>query len=322
MSFGSPLSLLALLVVPAVLAVPLLLARRRTRNPVVFTNLVVLEAVAPARRRRGRALVPVALLVLALATAAAATARPHASLPAEVDNATIVLLVDVSGSMSARDVEPTRLDAAVVAMRAFVQQLPKRFKVGLVQFSDTADVLLPPTDEHDRVTQAISLLEPQAGTALGSGLNRAVNLTQSSLARDGVFRTPGRPLPAAIVLLSDGKQTQGTMRPLVAAAHARAAGIRVDTVALGTPRGVLGYGPFAKPVPPDPALMFALAKTTGGRTATATDAEQLQAFYRGVGSSIGHVHRTQDVTAWFAAAAAVFLLGAVALGRAWAGALS
>ncbi len=239
-----------------------------------------------------------------------------------VDNATIVLLVDVSGSMSARDVEPTRLDAAVAAMRGFVQRLPSGFKVGLVQFSDSSQVLAAPTAAHDRINQMLDLLVPDSGTAIGSGLVTAAGLVQASLARDGVFRAPGRNLPAAIVLLSDGKQNQGPVGPLQAASRARAAGIVVDTVALGTAHGILGYGPFAPKVAPDPPLMRAIAKATGGRTAAATDSRELATFYRGIGSSFGHGTETRDLASWFAAAAAMLLVAAVALGRAWGAALS
>src|SRR3954468_9968393 len=154
MSFGSPLVLLALLAVPAALGAAAL-ASRRGRSPVMFTNLTVLEAVAASPRRPRRRLIPLALLVLALALAAGAAAHPQARVPVRVDKATIVLLVDVSGSMSARDVEPTRLDAAVAAMRGFVRRLPKGYKVGLVQFSDTSNVLTSPTIDHERVAQTL-----------------------------------------------------------------------------------------------------------------------------------------------------------------------
>jgi Ca-activated chloride channel family protein len=253
--------------------------------------------------------------LLALAAAATAAARPQARLPVRVDNATIVLLVDVSGSMSARDVEPTRLDAAVSAMRGFVERLPAGFKVGLVQFSDVPEVLATPTEDHTRISETLGLLVPDSGTALGAGLATAVRLTKGSLARDGVVAPPGRKLPAAIILLSDGKQNQGRIRPLQAAALARAAGIPVDTVALGTPHGVLGYGPFAPRVAPAPALMRRIARTTNGATATAKDTKELTGFYRRIGTSIGHGTKTRDIGAWFAAAAAVLLVAAAALGR-------
>ncbi|HEX4519907.1 MAG TPA: VWA domain-containing protein [Gaiellaceae bacterium] len=322
MSFGSPLALLALLAIPAFLGAVAVLARRRPRNPVVFTNLGVLETVIGSSRRRRRRLVPAALLLLALALAATAAAHPQARVPVRVDNATIVLLVDVSGSMSARDVEPTRLDAAVAAMRSFVQNLPKGFKVGLVQFSDSPAVLAVPTADHARVAQTLDLLTPDSGTAIGAGLVSATRLVQSSLRQAGYIRVPGRRLPAAIVLLSDGNQTQGPILPLAAAQSARRAGIAVDTVALGTSHGILGYGPFARRVAPDPPLMAAISKATGGETATASNSDQLSGFYRGVGRSFGHATKTEDVASWFAAAAALLLASAILLGRRLTGPLA
>jgi Ca-activated chloride channel family protein len=322
MSLGAPTALLVLLAVPAVLVPAVLVARRRRPRATAFTNLAVLEAVArSARRPRGR-LVPAALLVLALAAAATAAARPQARLPVRVDNATIVLLVDVSGSMSARDVEPTRLDAAVAAMRGFVQRLPPGFKVGLVQFSDQPEVLASPTADHTRISENLGLLVPDSGTALGAGLATAVQLTRAALRRDGIAAVPGKRLPAAIILLSDGKQNQGRIQPLQAATLARSAGIPVDTVALGTRHGILGFGPFAPRVAPAPELMRRIAKETGGATATAKDTRELTTFYRRVGSSVGHATRTRDVGAWFATAAAVLLASAAALSRLFSGALS
>ena len=310
----NPVALLALVAVPAALALLLRIERRPGRGAVAFTNLSVLESLVTARRPRRR-WVPVALLALALVTATAALARPQAMLPTRVDNATVVLLVDVSGSMGARDVEPTRLDAAVAAMRGFVDRLPKRFRIGLVQFSDAAEVLTEPTSDHSQVRQSLGLLVPDSGTAIGIGLVSAVQLVETSLARAGVVRKPGEDLPAAIVLLSDGKQNQAGIRPLAAAAAARAAGIPVDTVALGTAHGILGYGAFAPHVPPDPPLMRAIARKTGGRTSTAVDSQQLATFYSHVGSSIGRKTVDRGIASWFAAAAGVLLLAAAGSAR-------
>jgi Ca-activated chloride channel family protein len=317
MSFGSPLTLLALLAIPAAAGIGVVAARRRGGAEIAFTNIGVLESVAPDRRRARRRFVPLALLLLALASAAAATAHPRVNLPVRVNDATIVLLVDVSGSMSARDVEPTRLDAAVAAMRGFIQRLPKGFEVGLVDFSTFPVVLAVPSANHESVNASLDQLTPTAGTAIGLGIATAVRLVQSSMAADHVVRVPGRPLPAAIVLLSDGKQNEGRVQPLQAALRAHADGIPIDTVALGTTRGVLGYGPFAKHVAPDPVLMKAIARSTGGRTATARNAGQLASFYRSVGSSFGSSTASRDVASWLGLGAGLLLVAAVALGRLW-----
>jgi Ca-activated chloride channel homolog len=320
MAFDTPLALVSLVVVPALLVSVRLLSGRARRGVAAFTNLTVLEAVGRRRRSRRR-LLPATLAVLALACTAIATAQPTVPLPALVNNATIVLLVDVSGSMSARDVEPTRLDAAVAAMRGFLAELPKSMQVGLVQFSDTAQVLAAPTEDRARITQTLGLLDAESGTAIGAGMLKALELIRSSLAARGVVHRPGHDLPGAIVLLSDGKQTQNGVEPLQAAARARAAGVRIDTVALGTPHGIIGFGPYAPKVAPDPPLMRAIAGVTGGRTATARNEAELATFYRGVGSSFGHTTRPHEVAGWFLAAAAVFLMAAVGAGRVLAGPL-
>ena len=148
-------------------------------------------------------------------------------------------------------------------MRSFIDRLPKRLKVGLVQFSDTSERDRDPDCRSRARARRPRLSEADSGTAIGIGLLTAVKLVQTSLASDGVVRMPGKSLPAAIVLLSDGKQTQGRVQPLAAAATASAAGIPVDTVALGTRHGVLGVGAFAPKVPPDPPLMRAIARADG-----------------------------------------------------------
>jgi Ca-activated chloride channel family protein len=322
MSFGFPLALLGLLAVPVVLAMLVGLSRRGSGSPVQFTNLDILASVTPSPRRSWRRAVPVALLVAALVVGAAAAAKPRARVPVRVNDATIVLLVDVSGSMSARDVEPTRLDAAIIAMRNFVQRLPSGFKVGLVQFSDDAEVLAAPTADHQLISERLDLLQPDSGTAIGTGLMSAIGLVRSSLRHDGVVHKGGRDLPAAIVLLSDGKQNQGMIQPLQAARLAHTDGIVVDTVALGTNHGVLGFGPFAPRVAPDPPLMHAIARAAGGTTATARDSKQLDRFYQRVRNRFGQTTELRGIAHWFAAAAALLLLAAVVFGRSLAGALA
>jgi len=318
MSLTSPLALLALLAVPAAVALALLVDRRRARYPLAFTNLELLAGLVE-RRRAWRRWVPLAFLALALACAATALARPKARLTVPDENGTVVLVVDVSGSMRANDVEPTRLDAAVNAMRTFLDKLPPRFKVGLVAFSSEPEVLAPPTRDRQLVREALGYLMPEAGTAIGDGLQVATRLVQSSLADAGIQRTPGKALPAAIVLMSDGAQNRGVLQPAQAARNAKAAGIKVYTVALGTPNGVVsfGFGLYINsiPVPPDPATMRLIASTTGGTTYTARSASRLVNIYKTLGSSIGRKTELREVTSWFAAAAAVFLLGALGTGR-------
>jgi len=316
MKFDSPFLLLWLLVVPALIVFLAVVRRRPSRTVVTFTNVDLLAELV-TRGRSWRPWVPVLLLLVALAAAAVATARPTVRLSTPIDNATIVLLVDVSGSMQASDVEPTRLDAAASAMRTFIDHLPRRARVGLVQFSTEPEVLASPTTDHAFIRESLGYLVPAAGTAIGDGLAASVKLVRRSLAERGVVRQPGMPVPAAIVLLSDGSQNQGFLPALGGAAQAQAAGIKVDTVALGTPHGALIVLGQRQEVPPDPVTMRAIAHATGGITFAARDDRGLQNIYGSLGRSFGRQTQRREIGSWFAAGAALLLLGAVGLGRAW-----
>ena len=305
MSFAAPAFLLSALAVPALfLAVAAL--RRRRGGEVAYTNVDLLAGLVEQRGRRWRRIVPPVLLALALLLAAAATARPEARFTTVQRHARVVLLVDVSGSMSARDVEPTRLDAAVAAMRSFLDRVPASVDVGLVQFSFEPEVLERPTADRRLVRESLGYMIPEAGTAIGDALARTVSVVG-----------PG----GAIVLLSDGKQTHGTLGALAGAARARAEHVRVDTIALGTPGGALFEAGRYDPVPPDPPLMRAVARETGGRTFTATNAAALAGVYAHLGGTIARRRTTHEIGSWFAAGAAALLVAAAGLGRLWGAAL-
>jgi Ca-activated chloride channel family protein len=207
-----------------------------------------------------------------------------------VPEQTVVFLVDVSGSMRATDIRPTRLAATVTAMQSLLDRLPTRFEVGLVSFSTSATIVQAPTRNRAILRQALTTLSPVAGTSLGDGLAAAVKLTVASLAQEGIRRAPGNDLPALIILESDGAQNRGTNTSLQAALQAKAAGIRVDGVALGTPDGSVpfGYGSYAStvPVPPDPQTVAQIAQVTGGEPFTAPSANRLNAIFRTLGSNI------------------------------------
>ena len=326
MTFASPYLLLALLVVPATLAIALWLDRRHARYAVAYTNLDLLASVA-STRRQWRRFVPLVLFLLALACAATALARPRATVSAPARRATVVLLVDVSGSMRAADVKPSRLGAAQHAMSEFADRVPKGVKVGLVSFSTGPNVLVIPTTDRSILHEGIDLLAPEAGTAIGDGLAVAVQVVRSSVG-DAPRSKDGK-IPGAIVLLSDGAQTRGTLSPLQGAARARSAGIRVFTIALGTKNGTLAIGPYFGfggsggglgpqrrfPVRPDPVTLAAIARETGGQTFHATSAEKVDTIYRYLGSSIAHRAKRREISSWFVGAAAVLLLGALGLSR-------
>jgi Ca-activated chloride channel homolog len=329
-TFASPYLLPVLLVVPVAAFVAWWLGRRRARYAVAFTNMDVLATVV-VRRRRYRTLVPLALFLLALASAAAAVARPEGTVHVAADRATVVLLVDVSGSMQATDVKPTRLLAAAHAMSLFAGKVPSKVRIGLISFSSGPNVLVPPTTDRSLLEQGIELLVPEGGTAIGDGLGVAVQVVKAAVGN--APRSKDGKIPGAIILLSDGAQTRGTMTPLQGADLAKRAGIRVFTVALGTNHGTLpgfnggngffgffpGNGRFL--VRPDPVTLAAIARTTGGETFRAQSAGKVESVYKKLGASIAQrpVHR--EVTSWFAGAAALLLLGSLGAARVTGGRL-
>jgi len=328
MSFGQPLLLLTLLVLPAAVAAYVWSERRRARYAVNFTNLAVLETVAP--RRSWRRHVPPAVLLLALA-------RPHVNTLVGSERATVILVVDASGSMQADDVKPTRLGAAQAAVRQFLRQVPSRLRVGLIVFAGEPQIAAPPTTDRGLVNASIDTLgyfPGYGGTAIGDALGAAVELGKRAVGQTGnapgqtIAYRIGAPPPStgshslvSIVLLSDGAQTRGLLQPLDGAQRARDAGFPVYTVALGTPRGVLkrGFGPFARqiPVPPDPATLSAIAEETGGRFVNAQSAQTLHDAYARLGSELGRVPGRSEKTWAFLAGAAGLLVAAGVLGALW-----
>ena len=316
MHFGAPIFLVTLAVVPLMALLALVARRRPSRYPVGFTNLEVLAAVAGPQRPRKGWFIPLGLLLVALAFAATALARPSVVRSEAQAHAVIVMLVDVSGSMQASDVAPTRIAAAVSAMQAFIGKLPSQAEVGLVEFSTEPSVVEPPTTDHSEVTDSLGLLTPGGATALGDGLATAVGVVQSTLTEEHVRRAGTADVPAAIVLLSDGAQNRGTLLPLQAAARARAAGIRVYTIAYGTPKGTIRFPgvPGAVSVAPDPVTMKAIARVTGGEMFAAETAGETSSIYRNLGSTIARKSELHSLTSWLSLGGALLLIAAVIVG--------
>jgi Ca-activated chloride channel family protein len=343
MRFERPLLLLALVALAIGVALAWwLLRRRRMRYAVRFTNLEVLAAVAGGGGWR-RA-VPPAFFVAALAALCVAFARPHVNRLIPKDRAMVILVIDTSRSMQAKDVKPTRLAAAQEAMRNFLDRVPKELRVGLVVFAGEAQVAAPPTDDHELVEQSIDEIgefQTFGGTAIGDALAAAVELVQQSLPE--VRQTIAlRTAPAdetkglaSILFLSDGAQTRGTLMPYEGADRAKGAGIPVYTVALGTPEGTVtgrfGFGPGGPspggspdfggeqtiPVPPDPETLRQIAETTGGKFTEARTADVLEQTYEQLGSSLGRTPGETEITFIFLAAAGGLLLGAGVLSALW-----
>ena len=187
MTFATPLALLALPLVPLTVLALVMARRRRIRYAIRYPALDVLAGVVE-RERRGR-WIPAALLVLALTALLLGAARPMARVPVPRDEATVMLVIDVSGSMNADDVDPTRMEAAQRAAARFLDRLPERFQVGLVTFSSEAETLVPPTTDREAVRTALATLNANGGTAMGDGLARALDVIEA--ARQEAVGGPG-----------------------------------------------------------------------------------------------------------------------------------
>jgi Ca-activated chloride channel family protein len=334
MTFGNPLLLLTLLVLPLAVAAYLFLERRPVRYAMTFTNLDILASVAPSRSIRRY--LPPALALLALAALCLALARPHRSTLVASDRSTVVLVVDVSGSMRATDVKPTRLGAAQAAVRKFLKQVPSQVRVALVAFAGDPQVAAPPTRDRELVLQALDTLDYFSGfggTAIGDALATAVQLVKpppadgaQTIAYTIATKTKS---PVSILFLSDGHQTRGLLQPLEGAARARSAGIPVYTIALGTPNGVLdrgsipgnlggggfggaggGIGPQRIPVPPDPTTLRQIAQLTGGKFFAARSSKALESAYKNLGSLVGREPGKTEITNVFVLLGAGLLLAA------------
>ena len=315
MSFEAPALLAVLVLVPLVGVGYWLLQRRPSRYAVRYPNLEVLAAVA-GRRRTWKRHVPAALLLLSLGALGVAFARPTVTVDAPDERASVVLVVDVSGSMRAQDVQPTRLAAAKQAMVSFLKNAPPSLRVGIVAFSNEPQVVVSPTLDRQQLTDGIDLLEPAFGTALGDAIARSVELARTTTATGEQARTAqvkdaeGKAL-ASILLLSDGFQTRGLLSPGQGAERARTAGIPVFTIALGTEGGTIVDREQVIPVPPDRETLAAIAEYTGGESFDAETAGALEDVYQGLGSRVGRREKPREVTSAFVAAGALLLVGAV-----------
>jgi Ca-activated chloride channel family protein len=313
MSFGSPIWLLALALIPAMLAAYVVSRRRARRYAVRFTAVPTLRAAAGSTPTWQRHL-PAALALAAVALLAVAVARPRLTYRAPVDEASMVLVTDHSGSMAAADVQPTRLDAAKSAAKTFIGQLPGTVRLGAIGFSTSPDTVQQPVANHAAARALIDSQTPGGGTDTGDALQLALQLLHA-----GISKHP----PAAIVLLSDGAANSGP-DPVTVARQARHDRIPIYTVALGTSNGTLpNPDPFGTPlaVPPDPQLMQQIAQVSGARAFNAESADQLSSIYQKLGSQLGTVSRKREVTIAFAIGGLVLLLLAAATSTRWLGRL-
>ncbi|MEO6397142.1 MAG: VWA domain-containing protein, partial [Tepidiformaceae bacterium] len=258
MTFAYPAALALLLLIPLALAGYLVMQKRRSRYAIRFTNLDLLANVVDKSPNWRRHLPPL-LSLAALALLLMGLARPEITTRTPKEEATVVLVTDISGSMNATDVEPTRLVAAQKSAESLLAKLPAKVQVSLVSFSSSVTVLVPPTTDRKAVTDALARLRPRGGTAMGDALTTALDVVRPPQANPPVVSGSGAapkasptptPKPAAaagttptltpafIILLSDGAQTLGIVQPLDAADDAKSRDVPVFTIALGTQEGV------------------------------------------------------------------------------------
>jgi len=314
-SFGAPLALLGLALLPALAVLYARHQRSRTRAARAFSSPQLAASVTPDRpgwRRHA----PMAVIAAAITLLLVAAARPQTTVAVPVEHASILLMTDVSGSMEAQDVQPSRLVAVRRAATTFVDGVPKQVNVGVMAFNQTPTILQSPTTDRIAVKAALQRLRSSGGTATGNAVRAAVRILTAG---------PGKPPPAAIVLLSDGKSTSG-VSPVAAAQEAGRRHIPIYTVALGTPTGTItiprpGGGTETRPVPPDPETLHQIAAASGGQAYQAADAQRLSQVYERLGSQLGRKNVPRQISSLFAAAALVLLLAGATLTLRWFGRL-
>lgn len=315
MSFGAPLALLGLALLPALAVLYARHQRSRAKAAAAFASPTLAASVTPVRPGWRRH-VPMAALGAAIALLLVAAAKPQTTVAVPVEHASILLMNDVSGSMEAEDVRPTRLAAARRAATAFVDGVPKQVNVGVMAFNQTPAILQSPTTDRIAVKAALQRLKSSGGTATGDAVRAAVRILTASSTK---------PPPSAIVLLSDGKSTRG-VAPLTAAQEAGRRRIPIYTVALGTASGTItvpraGGGTETRPVPPDPQTLSQMAAASGGVAYQAADAQRLSQVYERLGSQLGRKNVPRQISSLFAAGALALLLAGASLTLRWFGRL-
>jgi Ca-activated chloride channel homolog len=317
MSFLSPGYLLLLIAVAALGATYVIMQLRRQRYVARFSNVELLGSVAP-RRPGWRRHLTFALLFVALTVLSLGVARPSAAVQVPRDNATVMLDIDVSLSMEATDVLPSRLTAAKAAARTFAQDLPPRINLGLVSFARSANVIVPPTTDRSQIVSGINSLHLENYTAIGEAIFsslQAIDVFTKSLRDSGTT-----PPPARIVLLSDGTNTIG--RSVASAiAAAQRAHVSVSTIAFGTQTGTVTIQGVTREVPADDDTLRTIAVQTGGSFHTAHSEQELSSVYQNIGSQIGFTTQHRDISWRFLLAGLLFLFAAGAAAMLWAGRL-
>ncbi len=314
MTFLNPERLWVLLIVPLLVAAYILLVLMKKKTGMRFTNTAILGQVVPKQSQWRRHLA-VALSLASLVALTLAWARPNGIEMQPRERATVVMVIDISLSMQATDVKPSRLEGAKEAALTFVKALPAQYNVSVVGLAGNPSVRLPPTTDRYQAQQAIRSLKVQESTAVGESIYTA--LAALALAPKG---TDSSPAPGAIVLLSDGQNTAGRS-PAQAANEAKKQNVPIYTIAYGTENGYVDLDGKRERVPPDRALLSGLSAATGGQTYTAENLDQLDRVYNNIRSEVGQTPVKKETTALWAgyglAFAVVAALAAVSLGARW-----
>ncbi|MDQ1722141.1 MAG: Ca-activated chloride channel [Pseudonocardiales bacterium] len=318
MHFRSPYWLFILLAVAAVALAYLLAQLRRRKFVARFSNTQLLASVVP-RRPGWRRHLTFALLLVALTVLSLGVAGPTASVRVPQEKATVMLAIDVSLSMQATDVLPSRLEAAQQAAQEFADLLPKRINLGLVKFGRGGNVLVPPTLDREVVKRAIAGLQLEQYTAIGEGVFACLDAL-NTFSRSSTV-TNEKPAPARIVLLSDGYNTVGR-KVSEAADAAKKASTPVSTIAFGTDSGTVEVQGTVQAVPSDKVTLRGLAQATGGSFHTAASVEELKSVYKDIGSQIGYTTAQRDISWRFMLAGLLLAIAAGASSLLWSGRLS
>ncbi|HMR95392.1 MAG TPA: VWA domain-containing protein [Microthrixaceae bacterium] len=314
--FLHPERLWLILVVVGLAALYVGLQFTSPRYAVRFSNLELLDSVAPRRPGWRRHAVAGCFLVAA-AVLVAAFAQPVMTEKVPSERSTIVLAIDTSLSMAATDVSPNRIEAAQAAAKEFIDKLPDQLNVGLISFAGSAQLLVPPTQDHAKVNAAIDGLELDKSTAIGDATKLAVQVIE-----DQARGTDGKKVDGAVVIMSDGETTVG-LPTADAIPIAKKAGVAITTIAYGTQEGEItvdtdgdGVGQRTR-VPVNVEELRSLAEGTGGTAYTAETAQSLRSVYSELGSTIGYDEKSQDVTYRFVGLSLVLLLVAAGFSLRW-----
>jgi Ca-activated chloride channel family protein len=355
MSFAWPFALASLVVVPLIVGIYWWLLRRRRKQAVSYSSVALLRSVLPRRSRWQRHL-PIAMVLLSLVALGIAAGRPHVDRNVSLARTSIILALDVSGSMCSTDVKPNRLAVAQEATRKFVEDQPDDIRMGLVVFSGFAELAVPPTTEREKLLETIDAVTTGRGTAIGAamlaGLDAIAEVNPAVQPVGDVYAVDDAPTPGApadgstppsddyvadiIVLLTDGRNTRG-IEPLDAVPHAVARRVRVYTIGFGTTnpseractRAQLGAGGFGGGgqrfgggfgggfLVADAPTLMEVAKQTGGTFHAAEDADQLREVFAELPREVATQRQRTEVTWMLAALGALLAAGALAASMRW-----